>query len=50
MNVDLFYICIVLIIIVGFPNSSYSVEWIHLAQDMDQWQDLMNTVLELRIP
>jgi hypothetical protein len=26
------------------------VDWIHLAQDGDQWQDLMNTVMNLRVP
>jgi hypothetical protein len=24
--------------------------WIHLAQDRDQWQPLVNTVMNLRIP
>jgi hypothetical protein len=24
--------------------------WIHLAQDMDQWSDLVNTVMNLRLP
>jgi hypothetical protein len=26
------------------------LEWIHLAQDRDQWRDLENTVMNLRIP
>jgi hypothetical protein len=26
------------------------VDWIHLAQDMDQWRDLMNTVMNLQVP
>jgi hypothetical protein len=26
------------------------VEWIHLTQDRDQWQDLVNTVMNLRFP
>jgi hypothetical protein len=26
------------------------VEWIHLAQDMDQWLALVNTVMNLPIP
>jgi hypothetical protein len=26
------------------------VDWIQLAQDRDQWQDLVNTVINLRIP
>jgi hypothetical protein len=25
------------------------VDWIHLAQDMDQWRSLVNTVMNLRI-
>jgi hypothetical protein len=25
------------------------VDWIHLAQDRDQWQALMNTVMNLRV-
>jgi hypothetical protein len=25
------------------------VEWIHLAQDRDQWQALMNAVMNLRV-
>jgi hypothetical protein len=25
------------------------VDWMHLAQDRDQWQALMNTVLNLRV-
>jgi hypothetical protein len=25
-------------------------DWIDLAQDMDQWRDLMNTVINLRVP
>jgi hypothetical protein len=27
-----------------------SMDWIHLAQDMDQWRALMNTVMNLRVP
>jgi len=27
-----------------------SVDWIHLAQDMDQWQDLVNMVMNLQVP
>jgi len=27
-----------------------SVDWIHLAQDRDQWLALMNTVMNLRFP
>jgi len=27
-----------------------SVSWIYLAQDRDTWQDLVNTVMNLRIP
>jgi hypothetical protein len=26
------------------------VDWIHLPQDRDQWQELLNTVLNLRVP
>jgi hypothetical protein len=26
------------------------VNWIDLAQDMDQWKTLVNTVMNLRIP
>jgi hypothetical protein len=26
------------------------VNWMHLAQDMDQWQALVNTVMNLRVP
>jgi hypothetical protein len=26
------------------------VDWIHLAQDKDQWQTLGNTIMKLRIP
>jgi hypothetical protein len=26
------------------------VDWIHMAQDRDQWRALVNTVLNLRIP
>jgi len=26
------------------------VDWIHLTQDRDQWQDLVNTVMNLRSP
>jgi hypothetical protein len=27
-----------------------SVDWIHVAQDRDQWQDFVNTVMNLRVP
>jgi hypothetical protein len=30
----------------GFGN----VGWIHLAQDRDRWQALVNTVMNLRVP
>jgi hypothetical protein len=26
------------------------VDWIHLAQDMDKWQAVVNTVMNLRVP
>jgi hypothetical protein len=26
------------------------VDWIHLAQDMDQWRALVNTVMNLHVP
>jgi hypothetical protein len=26
------------------------VAWVHLAQDMDQWQALVNTVMKLWVP
>jgi hypothetical protein len=26
------------------------VDWIHIAQDKDQWKALVNTVLNLRVP
>jgi hypothetical protein len=26
------------------------VDWIHLAQDRDQWRAIMSTVMNLRVP
>jgi hypothetical protein len=26
------------------------MDWIHLAQDSGQWRDLVNTVINLRVP
>jgi hypothetical protein len=31
---------------IGFGD----VDWIHLAQDRDMWQALVNTVMSLRVP
>jgi hypothetical protein len=31
---------------IGFGD----VDWIHLAQDGDRWQALVNTVMNLRVP
>jgi hypothetical protein len=31
---------------IGFGD----VDWIHLAQDMDRWRALVNTVMRLRVP
>jgi hypothetical protein len=28
----------------------YCMDWIHLAQDMDRWRALVNTIMNLRIP
>jgi hypothetical protein len=30
--------------------SREDVRWMHLAQDRDQWRDLVNKVMNLRIP
>jgi len=27
-----------------------SVDWIHLAQDKDEWKAVVNTVMNLRVP
>jgi len=26
------------------------MHWIHMAQDKDQWRDLVNTVMNLQVP
>jgi hypothetical protein len=26
------------------------VDWIHMVEDSDQWRDLVNTVMNLRVP
>jgi hypothetical protein len=31
---------------IGFGD----VDWIHWAQDRDRWRDLVNTVMNLRVP
>jgi hypothetical protein len=31
---------------IGFGD----VDWIHLAQDMDRWRALVNTMMRLRVP
>jgi hypothetical protein len=31
-------------------NGWVGVYWIHMAQDRDQWWDLVNTVMNLRVP
>jgi hypothetical protein len=31
---------------IGFGN----VDWIHLAQDMDRWRALVNTIMNLQVP
>jgi hypothetical protein len=30
-------------------NELDGVDWIHLAQDMDQWKAVINTVMNLRV-
>jgi hypothetical protein len=36
--------------ILGKQGGWEVVDWIHLAQDTDQWRALMNTVMKLRVP
>jgi ribosome biogenesis protein Nip4 len=31
---------------IGFGDA----DWIHLSQDRDRWRDLVNTVMNLRVP
>jgi len=31
-------------------DQGVTMDWIHLAQDRDQWQVLVNTVMNLRVP
>jgi hypothetical protein len=31
-------------------TESAGIDWIDLAQDRDQWRDLVNTVMNLRVP
>jgi hypothetical protein len=35
--------------ILGRMTGGWGVEWIRLAQDMDQWRALMNTVMNIRV-
>jgi hypothetical protein len=38
-------------IIMVYKRTGYEgVDWIHLAQDRDQWKNLVNTVMNLRVP
>jgi hypothetical protein len=35
----------------GFREIGWGgMDWIHLAQDRDQWRNLVNTVMNLRVP
>jgi hypothetical protein len=36
--------------ILSQPDMQYIMEWIDLAQDVDQWRALVNTVMKLRVP
>jgi hypothetical protein len=36
---------------IGFRETGWEgVDWMHLAQDREQWRTLVNTVMNLRIP
>jgi hypothetical protein len=37
-------------IILEWISSKYAVDWIHLAQNKDQWCAVVNTVINLRVP
>jgi hypothetical protein len=40
-------------VLVGKPEEKRplgGMDWIHLAQDRDQWRDLVNTAMNLRVP